>query len=158
MQENISRAIISIKNPYAFAVSIDKWRQSRERTDEPISSLFIKHQCEWYNEVYRSYLPLIAADTGYVVLYEYLLTNTDKALDGIANFFNLERNKKFVQIENTMTPEGEEMPVPFYGNYYTEHKYMSALPENIIEIIDNTICPEVREHYGYAQEEMRLTA
>ena len=151
--------LISIKNPYAFAVSANRWFRPgfRNFTEPPraefLDPLVIVPQCHEFNAAYASYLPLLESGRGLLVRYEELLTDACGILRRIQESFRLGAPASFEDVCQTVTPGSGVSQSPFYRLFYLEKQYMKALSSELLDLIDAAIDWDLMRRYGYSSVE-----
>ena len=113
LDENIG-ALIIIKNPYTWALNIERWWNASYHVNKTLPELF-----QMYNELYSSYrkfrlsqFPNLGFKKCLIVRYEDLLQDLDRELDVISGFFDIpviNRNDlSKVEYSAEFTPERRE--------------------------------------------------
>lgn len=148
--------IINIKNPCAFAVSVSRWRKSGwERYQEPPGAVVlgaesVRKDCQLFNQVYASYVPLIDSGRGLLVRYEDLLVQALTIVRLIRDRFGLlPRYAELMDISEVVAPIVGVSDVPFYKSYYLNQEYLSELHPRMIDVIDSAIDWELMQYFGY---------
>lgn len=153
--------IISIKNPYSFAISINRWitRKLRGFMVPPgyfeLDMKVIKEQCKHYNRVYESYLPLLGKKNVILIRYEDLISDFDGVMEQLAQKFTLvRRSVHFSDVERIVTPYFGVTRANFNKEYYQKHQYMEAIDEKLHACINQNIDWKILQAYGYQTKVM----
>ncbi|MGA2736735.1 MAG: hypothetical protein ABSG65_04715 [Bryobacteraceae bacterium] len=149
--------LVSIKDPYAYAVSINRWKKDGlKRFQEPphvvgADAELIRRHCLAFNAVYASYWPLIESGRGMLVRYEDLLGDAACTLGRIQRKFGLTaRGNGFTDVEQTVAPTLGVSNSPFYRSFYRNREYLAALDAACLATVDQTINWELMRRYGYS--------
>jgi len=141
--------VITIKNPYAWAVSIARYegRIGRNATLDPRLAGFVRDRCASFNQRYRSWFQL-AAHTSWrtlVVRHEDLIRDPGQVLAGLDVKFGLRAESPFIdepRVAPTTCWDNQDDPaneVPFDRSYYLEERYLARLSPEAMEAVTVTI-------------------
>jgi hypothetical protein len=150
--------IINIKNPYAYAISVNRWRRSGlHRYQEPpgvvaLHPELVRRECEAFNEAYRSYVPLIDSGRGLLARYEDLLVNALPIVGLIRDRFGLlPKHAELTDVSEVVAPSIGVSNAPFYKSYYLNQEYLSELSKPMIDVIDSAIDWDLMGYFGYSR-------
>lgn len=149
--------LISIKDPYACAVSINRWKQGGLKhfqtppQDLVVNAELIRRYAVDFNSAYASYWELIANARGILVRYEDLLADAISVISGIRNRFHLATRKCGLRdIDTTVAPTYGISASPFYRSFYLKREYLASLSDECLAAIRETIDWELMGRYGYS--------
>jgi hypothetical protein len=158
--------LVSIKNPYAWAVSILRFHgyfdhNIRNYFPEDRWLRFLKYQCSLFNEHYQNWLSLPAFYPGRVsfIPYEELLANPHGCMMRIAEEqgFSVEPqqmaslNTKFnAALWDHLPSEGMVEKV-FDKNFYVQQQYLDTLSPRQAECIRSHINWQQLKRFGYTR-------
>jgi hypothetical protein len=151
--------VINIKDPYAYAVSVNRWNRSGLRrfhqppSTDPLDLSLVTSQCALFNCAYRSYRRLIEDGRAVLARYEDLLADCRPVLREIQERFHLEpAGSQLQDISETVAPSIGISQSPFYKSYYVTREYMRALPVAARQAIRGAIDWDLMSDYGYLPE------
>jgi hypothetical protein len=151
--------LISIKDPYACAVSFNRWKKDGlKRFQEPPDVVtpdaeLVRQNCLALNSVYASYWPLIESGRGMLVRYEDLLADATGILGRIQQKFGLTaRGSVFTDVEQTVAPTIGISTRPFYRSFYRNKDYLAALDAGSLAAVRETVDWELMRLYGYSAD------
>jgi hypothetical protein len=152
--------VVSIKSPYAFAISINRWKRSQLRrfhecpSVDPLDLPYVLEQCAEFNRVYRSYWPLIETGKAVLARYEDLLTDYSAILRQMQDKFGLTaKHPEFLNISSIVAPTIGISQLPFYKSYYEDRLYLAALSKEARAAICNAIDWDLMRYYCYHPDE-----
>lgn len=151
--------VVSIKNPYAFAVSVSRWRKCElRRFEEPpsVETFRLKPalaELSRFNDVYRSYWGLIQSGRAILARHEDLLSDYSSFLTEVQTRLRLTSLcPAFQDISETVAPLVGVSAVRFYREFYLQKEFITALSRAAIEAITRAIDWDVMRLYGYEPE------
>jgi hypothetical protein len=157
--------VITIKNPYAWAVSVAAYEHviGRGATLGPKLGDFLSRQCLSFNQRYRSWQNLAESmpSRTRVVRHEDLIRDPENVLAETGAKFGLHRNGPFVDEphvtpmtwwDNTNEPASQ---AKFDRSYYLEERYLQRLSPQAFEMVTATIDWELMDAFGYAPKHER---
>lgn len=153
--------VITIKNPYAWVVSVAKYEGVIGRSAPLAARLvgFVRRQCLSFNQRYRAWLDLAASmpSRTLVVRYEDLICNAVNVLAELDAKFGLRRAGPFVD-EPGVTPmtwwDDTNEPAldrTFDRSYYLEERYLERFSSEAFQLVGATIDWELMHAFGYAR-------
>lgn len=155
--------IINIKNPYSYAISINRWitRKLKGFVVPPgyfeIDLAVVAEQCKIYNEVYRSLLPLLGKENVFLIRYEDLVDNYSKVLKDLRKQFSLKKKgDDFYDIEGIVAPFYGEVRVQFDKDYYQNRQYMESINSELHQCINEVIDWKLIQQFGYQKINNRI--
>ena len=153
--------VINIKSPYAFLVSVSRWRRNSvpvpRRLAEPPGPLAltpeeILAECQAFNLAYRSYLPLVDRGAAVIVRYEDLLQDARTVVGNLARRFGLSwRSSEFRDVRGICMPGEGLVSEPFYRDFYLRRRYLELLDDDHRSRLETTIDWRLMERYGYSK-------
>jgi len=152
--------LISIKDPYAWAVSVARYHAWTDRVS-PLGPRFVSPltaQCQTFNQCYRAWLDIARArpERCHVARYEDLFQDPAEVLRQIDAKFSLRRRTETLldlQEEADMVWWDQIAPQPtgvrFDRQYYDEKRYLKRLSPPALDAVTKTIDWDLIEPLGY---------
>ncbi len=150
--------VVSIKNPYAWAVSIAMYEGVIRRGATLMAALteFVRLRCSMFNQRYHSWLELTARNPSraLIVRHEDLVGDPECVLGQLDETFALRRAGPFVDEpraapmilwDDTNEPAGDA----FDRSYYLEKRYLDRLSPEALQTVTATIDWELMRAFGY---------
>jgi len=154
------RYLISIKEPYAWAVSLAEAKGFMTRNmplppqfEQPLASA-----CRRFNRVYAAWIALADAhpDAACIVRHEDVVRDPDLVIRTVAKQFALRRRESdWEHIDRVVLPAqwdgwtSSRSENPFDRAYYLERRYLDRIPHAHRRIIADTIDWDLFERFGY---------
>ena len=150
------RYVVQVKNPFAYAVSVNRYARTgpgdfeRPPSTVPLNPGLILKKCVEFNAAYRSYWPLIACGRAVLVRYEDLLEDPIRILRRLRDQFGLApKHAALEDVTTLVAPNVGISTEPFYRSCYLNEEYRLALPAVLRESIARLIDWELMYRYGY---------
>jgi hypothetical protein len=150
--------IINIKHPYAYVVSVNRWRRHGLRGfQRPPAGLdlqpdAVRRECAAFNLAYRSYHTLIQAGRGLLIRYEDVLAGALPFVALMRDRFNLiPKHSELVDVSEIVAPDIGVSTLPFYKPYYLSRAYLADLNQEMISLIDSAIDWDLMQHFSYTK-------
>jgi hypothetical protein len=151
--------LISIRNPYAWALSLARylgWASRRVFPDGRIEDL--RTACRRFNENYAAWLALLDADPRRTVLvrHEDLVGDPEGIVRDIGTRFGRQPRAAFEAVDRIVEPalwDGMEMPMrllPYDRDHYAGDEHVRALPQLHRDVVTQTIDWNLLGRLGYA--------
>lgn len=148
--------LISIKDPYAYAVSINRWvRHGVSQFQDPPNTIvpdadLTRRKCLAFNSAYASYWPLIESGKGMLVRYEELLEDAIGVMSRVQETFGLTaRTEALVNVSTTVAPTVGISSASFYSSFYRDREYLTVLDSGSLKAVTETIDWELMRRFGY---------
>jgi len=125
--------LISIRDPYGWALSYARWKKHKE-----MSPVWFEGACDYWNHLYRSYLG-IPDEKRVMVRQEAVMTEPVAVLERIAEQFGLPVVGELSGVDRVVHPHERVGAKPFDSRYYLERRYLDELPQNCIHAVTDTI-------------------
>ncbi|HET7433676.1 MAG TPA: hypothetical protein VFN10_03070 [Thermoanaerobaculia bacterium] len=144
--------VISIKNPYAWAVSIAKFTN----WSRAVATERLREACRVFNDCYRAWLPLLERGPALLIRHEDLIRDTEGVLDRLGRTFGIRRSATFRPIEKLALPaDWDDGPLPigrsrFDAGRYLREEYLQALSPPQRDVVTSTMDWELLGRFGYA--------
>ncbi|HLJ74798.1 MAG TPA: hypothetical protein VKU62_09445 [Thermoanaerobaculia bacterium] len=143
------RFVITIKDPYAWIVSVARFHQWVHNDVETLHDWDcdqLREMCLQYNRHYAAWRQLTQANPSRVawIRYEDLLGGAEAAFRNVELTFGLSRERDFVDLPERIEPSWwDHLPVlkseSFDRSYYLERRYFERLQPMHMDIIAATI-------------------
>jgi hypothetical protein len=154
------RFLITIKDPYAWIVSVARFRQWVHSEEEPLHDWDcdpVREMCVRYNRHYAAWRELANADPkrARLIRHEDLMCRAEEVFADVERCFGLRRNSPFKAIPETLEPTvWDHLPVlklesRFDPSYYSERRYLQRLLPMHRNIIAETIDWRAIAPFGY---------
>ncbi len=152
--------LISIKDPYAWIVSVAKFQQWIHRDGEPLHEWDhprIRECCLRFNANYAAWRSLTNSNpaAGHWIRIEDLLVDAQAVFGVLERDLGWQRNGAFVTIPEVVEPTiWDHLPVlrtgrPFDASYYSERRYLEQLSPAQRKLITQTIDWAAIAPWGY---------
>lgn len=134
---------VSIKNPYAWIESLQRYERINYSTDD------VKRHIEGYSARYGKWKDdcIDNYKNGFMVRYEDMLTNYRNVLRSIEEDTGLKRNNK--HLHNVSKAVGPRSKQKNFSDYYLNHRYLDKLKQKHIVAITENVNWELMKYYGY---------
>lgn len=157
-------ALITItKNPYSWLLSLYQRPYHQHYSNKPSFVEFLsspwktvnRENCPailsnpiiLWNIKNKSYLPLETLN-GINITTEEILTNPEIIIKKISEKFSIKKiTDEFINYTNSTKDNTKDFA--YYKDYYTNERWRDKLPDEAIEIINNSIDKPLVKHFGY---------
>lgn len=165
-REGSLRFLVSIKDPYAWVVSIARYEGWTDR-GSPLGVYLagaVAHQCAGFNACYAAWLALErqSPEHWHLVRHEDLLADPDRTLRELEAKFALRRcGQAHVDLPTEADAAIwdhdalQSTGVPFDRAYYLDKRYFARLPPLLVDVITRSIDWQLLGPLGYAPAEAR---
>ncbi len=155
--------LISVKDPYAWAVSIGKFYSrfpttSQDVSDDRQAAEWLGKQCHYYNHCYRRWLDCYHANEAcsMIVRIEDLLADTPGLVRALCSHFDVSQAHARVLLPwKTVGPtQWDHVPSVagvwyFKPENYQDKRYMNRLTPRLRDVVENEIDWELTAALGY---------
>lgn len=155
--------LISIKDPYAWAVSLakyEKWRQPGAPVDARHATV-LAERCRSFNHRYAEWLEL---KPSHIVRHEDLIADPSSVLKAIAARFGLAHNGEafFDETKPTVPVIWDHYPSATMGaafdrSHYLNERYLAFLSDEAFDAVTATIDWQLMRSYSYSARLPRST-
>jgi len=146
--------VVSIKNPYAWAVSLSRFTPWAHA----VALDRLREACGVFNARYEAWLALLESHRrpALLVRHEDLAADAENVLDRLDRTFGTSRSPTFRPIAGVAKPaawDHEPLPIstqPFDTGRYLRHDYLDALTPEHFAVVTASIDWKLMERFGYA--------
>ncbi|MDQ3280264.1 MAG: hypothetical protein M3Q69_02500 [Acidobacteriota bacterium] len=149
--------LVSIKNPYAWAVSLARFT----RWPRAVALTRMREACGVFNARYHAWLPLLESQRrpALLVRHEDLIGDAEAVLERADRTFGTSRSTTFHAITGVARPapwDHDPLPVspqPFDAGPYLRHEYLHALTAEQQEVVTSAIDWDLMARFGYTRND-----
>jgi len=153
--------LVTIKDPYAWIVSVAKFRQWIRGEDQlhDWDLEQMRDACLGYNRNYREWISFVQVHQprARLIRYEDLLADPEQVMSEIAAQFGWRRSGSFETIPAVVEPtQWDHLPVvealdTFRPEYYANNEYLQRLPTEHMRLIGEAVDWDLLRDLGYAR-------